>query len=431
MLRLCCHKVSSFTKRPISTSFSSNQLRSLSSQSNFLNSKHTSTIELPPSKKRSSLAHGPPSLLKQALKPAHDIRAIREVVGEVVAYSTAEEYDVRALQHRLARAGYSRPMYNVLGEAIWVPEWSSKLLESENTTAQDDAGEKILPERRTGEVFVFESGSFVSWGLSDVEAVEFLETIIRPTDAQAADRLERNPSREVERETMEYRRSRTGPMFEIVSDQIVIGPTETGSDSPSTTRTILTPFPVTPSKPSANDINIPDQPLLLSKLAVSSALARACRLSRYETQLDEFLSKVEHVPMMLKTGHDSPLDKREIMARYGELLELRQGLSLKDENLLDLPEWFWEDTGTEEKHFKKILREFDFERRLRILNDKLSMGIELQGRLFEFSNSKYSHRLEWIIIILIAFEVGHAMYVADHRRHPETSSEPALPMTQS
>jgi hypothetical protein len=39
------------------------------------------------------------------------------------------------------------------------------------------------------------------------------------------------------------------------------------------------------------------------------------------------------------------------------------------------------------EHFKKILREFDFERRLRILNDKLSMGIELQGRLFEFSNS--------------------------------------------
>ncbi|EGG09710.1 uncharacterized protein MELLADRAFT_60797 [Melampsora larici-populina 98AG31] len=431
MLRLSCQKVFGFSKQPISTSFSSNHFRSLSSQSIFLNSKHKSSLEPPPSKKRSNLAHGPPSLLKQALKPAHDIRSIRDVVGEVVAYSTAEEYDVRALQHRLARAGYSRPMYNILGEAIWIPEWSPRLLESENTTNQDDTNEKNSPERRTGEVFVFESGSFVSWGLGDAEAVEFLETIIRPTDAQAAERLERNASREVERETMEYRRSRTGPIFEIVSDQIVIGPTETGNNSPSTTRTILTPFPVPSSRPSSNEINIPDHSLLLSKLAVSSALARACRLSRYETQLDEFLSKVEHVPMMLKTGHDSPLDKREIMARYGELLELRQGLSLKDENLLDLPEWFWEDTGAEEKHFKKILREFDFERRLRILNDKLSMGIELQGRLFEFSNSKYSHRLEWIIIILIAFEVGHAMYVADHRRHPEPSSEPALPPTQS
>ncbi|KAG0144904.1 hypothetical protein CROQUDRAFT_707517 [Cronartium quercuum f. sp. fusiforme G11] len=321
------------------------------------------TVEHKQPKKRPALAHGPPSVLKQALKPTPSSSA-REVVGEVVAYSTAEEYDVRVLQRRLADAGYSRPMYNVLGEAIWVPEWSPKSVASESSAQSE--------QPLAGEVFVFESGSFVSWGLSDAQAAEFLETIIRPTRALPDDPLERNPSREVEREKIE-------------SDQIDIGPTD-AEPTPSSTRTILTPFPVTPSGPSER-LGAPNDGLLLSKLAVSSALARACRLSRYETQLDEFLSKVEHVPMMLKTGHDSPLDKREIMARYGELLELRQGLSLKDENLLDLPEWFWEDTGAEEKHFKKILREFDFERRLRILNDKLSMGIELQERLFEFSNS--------------------------------------------
>lgn len=187
----------------------------------------------------------------------------------------------------------------------------------------------------------------MSWGLTNSQAAKFFETIIRPVNAQSADQLELNPSGEVEREKMEYRRSATGPIFEIDADQIVIGPMDT-SPSSSSTRTILTPFPVT--KSSSYSSKPPDiiGRLLLSKLAVSSALARACRLSRYETQLDEFLSKVEHVPMMLKQGHDSPLDKREIMARYGELLELRQALSLNDENLLDLPEWFWEDTGTEE-----------------------------------------------------------------------------------
>lgn len=187
----------------------------------------------------------------------------------------------------------------------------------------------------------------MSWGLTDSQATEFLNTIIRPANAHPADQLELNPTQEVEREKMEYRRTVAGPMFEIDSDQIVIGPTDT-RPTPSSTRTMLTPFPVT-----EKSSTLPKHPemvdrLLLSKLAVSSALARACRLSRYETQLDEFLSKVEHVPMLLKKGHDSPLDKREIMARYGELLELRQALSLNDENLLDLPEWFWEDTGAEE-----------------------------------------------------------------------------------
>jgi hypothetical protein len=105
----------------------------------------------------------------------------------------------------------------------------------------------------------------------------------------------------------------------------------------------------------ANVHEPPSDLLLLSKLAVSSALARACRLSRYEAQLDEFLSKVEHVPAKLKAGNDSPLNKHEIVARYGELLELRQGLSLKEENLVDLPEWFWEDTGAEERRLFSLL----------------------------------------------------------------------------
>lgn len=217
-------------------------------------------------------------------------------------------------------------------------------------------------------------------------------------------------------------------MFEVDADQIVVRITQQQASMSSSShhsaieptpvpntsiRKLLNPF-MPPSSTPLNALEPPSDSLLLSKLAVSSALARACRLSRFEAQLDEFLSKVEHVPALLKSGNDSPLNKNEIIARYGELLELRQGLSLKEENLIDLPEWFWEDTGAEERHFKKVLKEFDFERRLRVLNDKLSMAIELQGRLFEFSNSKYSHRLEWIIILLIAFEIAHAIYAADH-----------------
>jgi len=260
--------------------------------------------------------------------------------------------------------------------------------------------------------------SFVSWGISAEEALKFLETIIRPPKDNIPNvQLEINPSRIPEKETVDYLESNTGPIFEVDTDQIVvctIQPKSSPAEDQITTRTrkLLTPFMCSSTAPKVLDP--PSDPLLLSKLAVSAALARACRLSRYEAQLDKFLSKVEHVPAQLKAGNDSPLNKHQIVARYGELLELRQGLSLKEENLVDLPEWFWEDTGAEERHFKKVLREFDFERRLRVLNDKLSMAIELQGRLFEFSNSKYSHRLEWIIIILIAFEIAHAVYAADH-----------------
>ncbi|OAV86183.1 hypothetical protein PTTG_05552 [Puccinia triticina 1-1 BBBD Race 1] len=369
------------------------------------------------SKKRAG-THGQASILKWDMKEGSEPsgRPTRSL-GKVIAYSTAEEYDLRRLPKHLDEAGYPRStrMFNVLGEAIWLPQWPPSSPSADSHPAKD-------PIDRHGEIFVFESGSFVSWGISSEEAAKFLKKIIRPKTDKPASLLEVNPSRIPEKETVDYLESNTGPMFEVDTDQIVVSAIQPEGSLPQDqmtktsatvrSRKLLTPFMA--SSTSSQALQPPSDLLLLSKLAVSSALARACRLSRYEAQLDEFLSKVEHVPAKLKAGNDSPLNKHEIIARYGELLELRQGLSLKEENLIDLPEWFWEDTGAEERHFKKVLREFDFERRLRVLNDKLSMAIELQGRLFEFSNSKYSHRLEWIIIILIAFEIAHAVYAADH-----------------
>lgn len=52
-------------------------------------------------------------------------------------------------------------------------------------------------------------------------------------------------------------------------------------------------------------------------------------------------------------------------------------------------------------YFTDTLKAFDFHRRIKILNDKLAMAMELQSFLNDKLESKYSHRLEWIIILLI------------------------------
>lgn len=51
----------------------------------------------------------------------------------MIAYATAEEYDIKALQARLESQAADRTVWNLLGEAIWVPS-------------------------NEGELFVFESG---------------------------------------------------------------------------------------------------------------------------------------------------------------------------------------------------------------------------------------------------------------------------------
>lgn len=54
-----------------------------------------------------------------------------------------------------------------------------------------------------------------------------------------------------------------------------------------------------------------------------------------------------------------------------------------------------------EGYFTDTLKALDFQRRIKILNDKLGMAMELQSFLNDKLESNVSHRLEWIIILLI------------------------------
>ena len=46
----------------------------------------------------------------------------------------------------------------------------------------------------------------------------------------------------------------------------------------------------------------------------------------------------------------------------------------------------------------------DVELRMRNLRTKLDYSLELQDTLLDLNSTKVSHRLEWIIIVLIAIE---------------------------
>jgi uncharacterized Rmd1/YagE family protein len=88
------------------------------------------------------------------------------------------------------------------------------------------------------------------------------------------------------------------------------------------------------------------------------------------------------------------LSRHEIVARFGYLLNIRQQLNLTESNLLDPPELLYE----------RMCRTLDLQERLDILNKKLDYAENLQETLMELENSTKSHRLEWIIIWLIAIE---------------------------
>ena len=102
--------------------------------------------------------------------------------GQAIAFSTAESYDIDALRKALWNKGLlgrgdGDDAVNLMGEAIWVPRWplhSSVGEEVEITSSPTEAGE----------LFIFESGAFVSWNMSEASARDFANNVLRNIDSK-------------------------------------------------------------------------------------------------------------------------------------------------------------------------------------------------------------------------------------------------------
>lgn len=102
--------------------------------------------------------------------------ATRSEIQSVLTFATAERYLLSRLR------GHLPPGSRVLHESWWIPRWSPK---------DKDSAE--------GEVFVFGNGSFVSWGLAEKDAEQFVSQVIaRSPEAQVG------PLKEPETEELEF-----------------------------------------------------------------------------------------------------------------------------------------------------------------------------------------------------------------------------------
>ncbi|BGP49608.1 hypothetical protein JCM10450v2_005507 [Rhodotorula kratochvilovae] len=308
--------------------------------------------------------------------------------GRVIALTTAESYNTPELLKNLQALGLLDGAVNLLGEAILLPRWSPA------ASTFSDAADAVAPSgsaaNEVGEVFVFESGTIVLWGLSMHAAETFLRKVVRGGAAGTGAFVEEGRYNVPETEVLEY--------------WVGKGPTRMSGDS------ILLSSPPSPAALlSASEAPAPPSKDLLERLAFSAGMARVTKLGVYEEQFDAFAEGVAGIPKLLESGSESPVKKTDIIKRVGTLHSFRQKLNLEDENLLDEPEFLWEDADLH-GHYTAICKALEFESRLTTLNDRVDYAFSLQTTLMELLNAKTSHRLEWIIILLIAFEISLVLY---------------------
>ena len=142
---------------------------------------------------------------------------------------------------------------------------------------------------------------------------------------------------------------------------------------------------------------------VLSRLAVSHALAQSAKLGYFEYLAQRVISDNAYLAKTLaKTGR-IPLTRRRLAMLRGSLFETTSDISLHF-NLLDTPEFFWNYPEVE-PIYHAVAKYLDLTPRIELLNHKLSIIHELVDMLASEQNHKHSAFLEWVIIVLIAVDI--------------------------
>ncbi|KAK4192188.1 required for meiotic nuclear division protein 1 [Podospora australis] len=232
-----------------------------------------------------------------------------------------------------------------------------------------------------GDIFVFPSGTVVTWGLPpDVVNTLATKHLLPAAETPFVE------SKEVE--DLEFVADPQEEQSRVSGDVVVLGTRREHTDGDTLETT-------------------------LAKIAFSSGLARSTKLAVLESSLTRYLESTRHIPDRLSQGLRAPLSRELVLQKAGELLNLRSQLNHYNDLTDALPDIFWDTEEKLETYYAKIGKALDVGVRIKTLNDKMTYAQEVinmtQGVLDiseKMSSEAHSTRLEWIIIILIAIEVG-------------------------
>ena len=213
----------------------------------------------------------------------------------------------------------------------------------------------------TPEVFLFDYGTVVIWGMTKSEESRFLKEIAKfETEKLSKDDVQ------VENFNFYYTRDYQARIY--------------------------------------NDfISLREKRNYMTKLAISHALAQSVKTSLYEDLVDYTIGDTQHIPSQLATTGKTGLSRRQIAMRIGELFILRINIHLQG-SVLDSPELMWAEPGLEPL-YAAARGYLELDARCGLLTERLDVIADLLAVLKDQSGQVHGEFLEWIVIVLIAAEI--------------------------
>ncbi|KAJ4291025.1 hypothetical protein N0V90_010222 [Kalmusia sp. IMI 367209] len=321
----------------------------------------------------------------------------------VTAYCAAETYNISSAARLIQAQGYELdPLQTGLYPQVIHVQTRERPSE--------------VKDSQQGDIFVFPSGTVVTWNVREREALQLVNRVLpAAADGSHLDLLET--------EDLEYLEDPTRESSEVVGDTIVLG-TKTEQEGLDAAKEVGTE-----DNEQRHEIDT-----VLAKIAFSSGLARSTKLAILETLLSAYQDSTREIPIMLAKGNDRTLGRKNvpftrsfILRKTGELLNIRAQLNLYSELTDSMPDIFWDsrhELGLGE-YYDQMGRALDVGVRIKVLNEKIGFAQEIASVLRESLSEKHGLRLEWAIIALIAVEVVLEFYRhwtdAEERKDPKST----------
>ncbi|KAJ6033560.1 hypothetical protein N7499_009835, partial [Penicillium canescens] len=297
----------------------------------------------------------------------------------VTAYAVAEQFNIRQVRDILQEKGYEPDPFEtgLFPQVVHVQIPIDTIRRITNPSSVD------LPSDEVGDVFVFPSGTVVAWSLPE-GFTSFLatQTLLPAAEGAHVD--------ELETEDLEFVEDPNRENSVIKGDTIILGTNPGHSDAEG---------------PLVAQQSIDT---VLTKVAFSSGLARSTKLAVLESLLSNYFESTRPIPTLLSKGSRLPFTRDFILRKTGQLLSVRAQLNLYSELTDSLPDIFWDsrhELGLE-GYYEQAGRALDVGIRIKLLNEKMDYAQEIASVLRERLSETHGLRLEWIIILLIAVEVG-------------------------
>ncbi|KAJ9481216.1 hypothetical protein VN97_g12275 [Penicillium thymicola] len=139
------------------------------------------------------------------------------------------------------------------------------------------------------------------------------------------------------------------------------------------------------------------------KLAISHALAQSVKTSLFEDLVSETITDTAPLPAQIAQTGSVNLTRRQINMQIGELFILRINIHLQG-SVLDSPELFWAEPQLEPV-YQAVRSYLEMDQRVSLLTERLDVIADLLAVLKDQLTHRHGEYLEWIVIVLIAAEI--------------------------